>query len=304
MVSPDGSIGRQDLGTTYEGPTLILTCEFKCPFPNESTVLVHYDIPLRYIPQILGEMSSTHTYHIIYLSWSAESSTVFRAKFDGDLWEMMMNEAIDLYGQNIPKRPTRVSENAEEIKQRMITYRKTCVEFLCEIPSIKCTSNGISQTTTETPYVFPLHVHRENEETESNIEIVLTESVYNIKDLTKFVGEKQANHSETGDSSDNIEEATDDGKVDAFSSLPDDALDIFNDNDSFSTALITDIMGTSEITEGASITQEEQQPVTVESGTLHLIYNEQEIEVSNEIYQKIWSPKIKYPEKMERQVFN
>ncbi|CAG2197667.1 unnamed protein product [Mytilus edulis] len=182
MVSPDGSIGRQDLGTTYESPTPILTCEFKCPFPNENTVPVYYDIPLRYIPQILGEMASTHTYHIIYLSWSAESSTVFRAKFDGDLWEMMMNAAIALYGQTIPKRPTRVSENAKEIRQRMVTYRKTCVGFLCEIPSIKCTSNGISQTTTETPYVFPLHVQRENEDTESNIEKVLTESVFNIKE--------------------------------------------------------------------------------------------------------------------------
>lgn len=63
----------------------------------------------RYIPQILGEMASTHTYNIIYLSRSAESVTVFRAKFDGDLWEIMMNEAIALYGQTIPKRPTHVS---------------------------------------------------------------------------------------------------------------------------------------------------------------------------------------------------
>ncbi|CAC5388828.1 unnamed protein product [Mytilus coruscus] len=72
----------------------------------------------------------------------------------------------------------------------MVTYRKTCVEFLCEIPSIKCTSNGISQTTTETPYVFPLHVHRENEETESNIEIVLTESVYDIKESSQICRRK------------------------------------------------------------------------------------------------------------------
>lgn len=47
-------------------------------------------------------------------------------------------------------------------------------------------------------------------------------------------------------------------------------------------------MGTSETTEGASITQEEHQPVTVESSPLHLINKEQEIEVNNEIYQKIW----------------
>lgn len=47
-------------------------------------------------------------------------------------------------------------------------------------------------------------------------------------------------------------------------------------------------MGTSETREGTSIAQVEHQPVTVESSTLHLINNEQEIELNNEIYQKIW----------------
>lgn len=49
MVSPDRSIDRQDLVTTYEGPTPIRTCEFTRPFSNENTVPVHYDIPLRYL---------------------------------------------------------------------------------------------------------------------------------------------------------------------------------------------------------------------------------------------------------------
>lgn len=102
------------------------------------------------------------------------------------------------------------------------------------------------------------------------------------------ISQNNQSHYETKDSSDNIEEVTDDGKIDAFSSVPDDALDIFNDNESFSTALITDIMGTSETREGTIITQVEHQPVTVESGTLHLTNNEQKHGLNNEIYQKIW----------------
>ena len=77
---------------------------------------------------------------------------------------MMMNEAADLYGRETPKRSTRISENVKEIKQRMLTYRETNVEFLCEIPSVKCTSNGISQTRFDTPYVYPLQIIFDNVE--------------------------------------------------------------------------------------------------------------------------------------------
>ncbi|CAC5386324.1 unnamed protein product [Mytilus coruscus] len=189
MVSPNGSIGRQDLETTYEGPTPILTCEFKCPFHNENTVPVHYDIPLRYIPQILERC----------LGKGKEKTSR----------ENILNAFV-----SIP------------IVRKVET----------DLVSMKSSFGSLSVS-------CPLYAKL-------------------INAFRKQTNNSQTNssHSETGDSSDNIEEVTDDGKIDAFSSLPDDALDIFNDNDSFSTAFITDIMGTSEIIEGASITQEEQQP--------------------------------------------
>jgi len=49
FVSPDGSMCQMEEGLTDEVPLPMLSCEFKCPFPNENTVPVHYDIPLRYV---------------------------------------------------------------------------------------------------------------------------------------------------------------------------------------------------------------------------------------------------------------
>ncbi|CAC5412480.1 unnamed protein product [Mytilus coruscus] len=182
LVSPDESIGQFEQEIATEAPVPMLSCEFKCPFPNEYSVPVHYDIPVRYIPQILAEMASTQTDNLIYLSWTEKSSTVFRAKFDEELWGMMMTEAITLYGNESPRRPTRVSENAKEIKQKMLTYRQTCEDFLCEIPSVKCTTSGISQTNTETPYVYPLPFMRDYTHSEPDMIMVLSEAASLIKE--------------------------------------------------------------------------------------------------------------------------
>ncbi|VDI46739.1 Hypothetical predicted protein [Mytilus galloprovincialis] len=47
LVSPDGSIGQLEVGTAHEQTVPVLSCEFKCPFPNENTIPVHYTIPTR-----------------------------------------------------------------------------------------------------------------------------------------------------------------------------------------------------------------------------------------------------------------
>ncbi|CAC5393851.1 unnamed protein product [Mytilus coruscus] len=102
----------------------------------------------------------------------------------------MKTEAISLFGQEAPKRPTRVSDNAKEIRQRMMEYKQTNVEFLCEIPSVKCTTNGISPINTETPYIFPLTIDNEPAEPESKVETVLTETVSMIKEAYQICRRK------------------------------------------------------------------------------------------------------------------
>lgn len=110
----------------------------------------------------------------------------FRAQFDADLWEIITCETKDVYLRDTPKRPTRLSEGSKVIAEKIEIYRKEKVEFLCEIPSLKATSNEISQTHERSPYIFPVtkepdtnHVKENTELTFSNV-IRILEETYEI----------------------------------------------------------------------------------------------------------------------------
>ncbi|XP_063448394.1 uncharacterized protein LOC134727927 [Mytilus trossulus] len=91
LVSPDGSLSQIEINSTKSEVTK-LACEFKCPCPTDYKTPVHYEIPQRYIPQILGEMAALITPDLLYLSWTEESTIVIKAKFDEDLWNIKESE--------------------------------------------------------------------------------------------------------------------------------------------------------------------------------------------------------------------
>ena len=59
--------------------------EIKCPFPNERNVPIHYEIPDRYVTQILAGMKAKNVNECIYVSYSEESTTFFKCSFDREL---------------------------------------------------------------------------------------------------------------------------------------------------------------------------------------------------------------------------
>ena len=61
-----------------------------------------------------------------------------------------------LYGGQVSRKPTRTSDNLKFIKSRLNKYNDQFMEFLCEVPSIKGSSNQLPQTTEERPYLFPI----------------------------------------------------------------------------------------------------------------------------------------------------
>ncbi|CAC5404088.1 unnamed protein product [Mytilus coruscus] len=125
-----------------------------------------------YVTQVLSDMAAMDVKELMYLCWTEESSTVFRAKFDADLWKLVTDEIKDVYLCQTPKRPTRLSERSKLISEKIEVYRKTMVTFLCEIPSVKATSREISQTHVNCPYVFPVTKGSVDQSTE-NIELTL-----------------------------------------------------------------------------------------------------------------------------------
>ncbi|CAC5392113.1 unnamed protein product [Mytilus coruscus] len=118
-------------------------------------------------------MAAMDVKELMYLCWTEESSTVFRAKFDADLWKLVTDEIKDVYLCQTPKRPTRLSERSKLISEKIEVYRKTMVTFLCEIPSVKATSREISQTHVNSPYVFPVVTKGSVDQSTENIELTL-----------------------------------------------------------------------------------------------------------------------------------
>lgn len=130
LVSPDGSIREKPYGSA------ILALEFKCPFPGKTfTTDIHYQIPTRYVPQILSEMAVMNVTELIYLSWTENSSTVFKVQYDATLWAKILQLCYDIYGEDRPKRPTRLQN--VELKEEFNKFVSEKTELICEIPSVK-----------------------------------------------------------------------------------------------------------------------------------------------------------------------
>jgi len=91
--SPDGS-GRTALNAEASS-----AFEFKCPVDNKRfTTQVHCTILHYYVIQLLSEMCPLQCNQLLYLCYTAESTTVFYVKFSYDLWKLILVEITRLYG--------------------------------------------------------------------------------------------------------------------------------------------------------------------------------------------------------------
>lgn len=129
LVSPDGSMkDSTDTRYAFEGKAPTGMSSYSTP--------VHYCVPDRYIPQTLFEQRVLQASNgTIYLSWSQESSTVFKVIPDDDLCHSILAEINDIYSADIPIRPKTLTPAAKELKQSISESAKTCV-FLGEFPSV------------------------------------------------------------------------------------------------------------------------------------------------------------------------
>ena len=144
VVSPDGS-GRKNVSDKAS-----VGFEFKCPYPGKTfTTQVHYTLPSYYVLQVLAEMVSLNTDKLLYMCYSAESSTVFKINFSEKLWSLVWNEINVLYGTENPKRPVKRSDNLHEIQREISTFVKENVTFIAEVPSVMakmCSHESQDQT--------------------------------------------------------------------------------------------------------------------------------------------------------------
>ena len=143
IVSPDGS-----LRTTLESKPNFMF-ETKCKSPVGYVSHSYYSIPKYYVPQILAEMASYSCEKLIFTCWSQESTTVFLVTFDKELWNLIWNELIVLYGSKTHVRPKKASPQLLQIQQHIDRFCESNTELLAEYPS--STSVQLNQDETTMP---------------------------------------------------------------------------------------------------------------------------------------------------------
>ena len=123
-VSPDGVLKRGDM--------VHYAVEIKCPTCADERYMtpVHYDVPFRYLSQVLLEGHVTNAkYGTIYMSWSTNSCTLFLVPRNYALEEQLVVAC-----KRLGKKPTKLPKNVREIRQEL-KLLESKIEFLGEFPS-------------------------------------------------------------------------------------------------------------------------------------------------------------------------
>ncbi|KAK7105400.1 hypothetical protein V1264_016787 [Littorina saxatilis] len=137
VVSPDGSVRNN---TNDE---IIMMYETKCKPPCEQTTEVYYNIPTYYAPQILAEMAAYGSERLLFTCWCEESTVVMSANYDRSLFEKLLQEVIEVFGIENPRRPNKIRPVVKELKQEISKYLESSIEFVAEFPSINVDKSNV-----------------------------------------------------------------------------------------------------------------------------------------------------------------
>ena len=83
-------------------------------------------MPWYYVSQVLLEMVVLKVDKLLFMCYIEESSTVFEAPFDGELWEKINNRINSIYGSNHPDTLKRLPAGNKKLirKNEKIQQRK------------------------------------------------------------------------------------------------------------------------------------------------------------------------------------
>ena len=144
VVSPDGSIKKK---TEDNEMTEVYGIEIKCPVRK-----IHNALPERYVLQCLAEMEVLNVDKLLYLCWRPDITSVFEVQHNKSLLQFALREAIDLYGNDKPRRPSKLSDNVADLRKQ-IKEESQRVRFLGEFPSVMRVNN-IEKTTQDSVTVI------------------------------------------------------------------------------------------------------------------------------------------------------
>lgn len=127
VVSPDGSCRKH--GDTQ------MAVEIKCPVEGkEYTTDLHYEVPRRYVTQLMLEMKALDVDVLLYVCYTSKSTTVFKVSFSDEIWTLMCKVEKSLYKEE--QKPILLSRTTPDIRLlRQKIKEFSNVQYLGEFPS-------------------------------------------------------------------------------------------------------------------------------------------------------------------------
>ena len=137
-VSPDGILKCTECDNcldNHEKKNILI--EIKSPFlMKENPHVTTYDIPVRYIPQLLCEMEVWESSELWLLCGTMESVMLFQCFHDKPLLQKLFSMKDDLYTSEKPNIPTRLHPSVPEMKENLRKYILMHTVFKGEFPAL------------------------------------------------------------------------------------------------------------------------------------------------------------------------
>ncbi|CAG2203306.1 unnamed protein product [Mytilus edulis] len=138
VVSPDGSL-RSENGTND-----ICGIEITCPVKQ-----MHNEVPVRYLLQCMCEMEVLQVDKLLYICWMPDITSVFEIRRNDDLFLKVLDILLSIYGNEKPKRPTKLPEGIGQLRAEVQIDCKKAI-FCGEFPSISNIDNDCVNMTEAT----------------------------------------------------------------------------------------------------------------------------------------------------------
>ena len=141
-VSSDGLIqcanGSENCTTCTAQNHTRIGVEVKCVYPDEEfPKFPHYQLPVRYVTQVLSEMKALDVEKLWLISFTLESVTLIEVTFDPVLWNRLLKLCEEKYGPENIRIPTRLHPDSKILRPQLKEFAETHSKLLCEVPSFR-----------------------------------------------------------------------------------------------------------------------------------------------------------------------
>ena len=150
-----------------------IVVEIKSPTPQENVAeTIFYEVPNRYVPQILSEMKAYGSEELWLVCSIAISASVITYQFDNDLWTSLWNLSWKLYSAESPNIPTKLDQSIKQLKMDISSSKQKCSKLLCEVPTVTGEYGNITVDPNLSPPYSPVPCRIEIHSTSDQLSII------------------------------------------------------------------------------------------------------------------------------------